>query len=273
MTNEEPTSPANPPAGELLSRNGFVARRYRPEDRQAVRDICAATCWMGQPCPGLTPDDWVWAEVWTRYHTDVRPELAYVIERSTGILPVSTSAVSPTCCENRGQAPFSPNGNDGEKGASPHFRVVGYLTGTPDQREADRYVLRLLPGIVMHIIRAKLMRQSQPRRACMSFLRTLLSGELACPKAILRDYPATMHVNLLPEARGCGLGGAMVELLMADLRALGVRGLHGEPLSINAAVAKMHARMGFRLVHGRPTRAFWHVTRRKIEIQTWVRDL
>lgn len=223
-------------ATELLSRDGFIIRRYRPEDRQAIRNICVSASWMGRVLPGMLPDGWIWAEFWTRYHTDVQPELSYAVE--------------------------SPQGN-----------VVGYLTGATDQREVDRYDLRLLPGIVWHVIRHRLMRRRDSRRACLSFLRTLLAGDLGCSKEILREYPACMHINLSPEARGHGLGRAMMELFMADLRARGVTGIHGQCMSINAAAGKSLVSTGFQFVSSRPTRAFRHVAPERIEVQTWVRLL
>jgi ribosomal protein S18 acetylase RimI-like enzyme len=94
-------------------------RSYRPGDREAVRDICHRTGYMGEPA------DWYWrdlpsfAAVWTGYYTDREPESAFVAER------------------------------DG--------RVVGYLLGCVDTarapsatdailRQAARRLLLLRPG-------------------------------------------------------------------------------------------------------------------------------
>ena len=48
----------------------YRVRRLRRGDRQAVRDICVATNWMGEYHPDVAPDDWLWAEYWTRHFTD-----------------------------------------------------------------------------------------------------------------------------------------------------------------------------------------------------------
>ena len=87
---------ATPHAGVTV-RSSILVRGYGRSDRQAVRGICAATCWMGEDRPELIPDDWVWAEYWTRYFTDEEPRHTWV------------------ACEAAG-------------------RVVGYLTGTADER-------------------------------------------------------------------------------------------------------------------------------------------
>lgn len=214
----------------------FVVRPFQAADRQAVRDICAATCWMGRPCPEAIPDEWTWAEVWTQYFTDIEPHLCRVVEAADG-------------------------------------RVVGYMTAATDQRLVDKHLLRQLPGIAWHVIRQRLMRRPAARKAVVSLLHCLVAGELDCPKGIIRRYPAALHSNLLPEARGGGLGREMMLQLLADLRSAGAPGVHARCMSINAAAGKMLGKMGFELAHSKVTRAFWHVTRQRIEIQTWVKKL
>lgn len=221
---------ASQAVGELL------VRPFQPADRQAVRDICAATCWMGRPCPEAIPDEWTWAEIWTQYFTDIEPQLCYVVQAADG-------------------------------------RVVGYMTGAMDQRRVDKHLLRQLPGIAWHVIRRRLMRQPTARKACVSLLHCLVAGELDCPRELLRRYPAALHSNLLPEARGGGLAREMMQRLLADLRSAGAPGVHARCMSINVPAGKLLARMGFELAHSKVTRAFWHITRRRIEIQTWARPL
>ncbi|NLE58135.1 MAG: GNAT family N-acetyltransferase [Planctomycetes bacterium] len=83
-------------------------------------------------------------------------------------------------------------------------------------------------------------------------------------------YPATWHVDLLPEARGLGLGGAMLDLFIERMRRLGVPGLHAQPMSINAAMVSVLRRAGFVLECSRRLTVFEHAVREPIDIQTWV---
>ncbi len=104
-------------------------RPLRRSDRRSVRDICVATAWLGDPGRGHIPDDWIWAEFWTRYFTDRDPQNSWTLCR----------------------------GGDG--------RVVGYLMGTSDVRRFDRYIPFLIPGIVLRAIRKRLLRRPETRRA------------------------------------------------------------------------------------------------------------
>ena len=212
----------------------WTIRPYRPSDRDAVRRICAATCWMGQYRRDLIPDDWVWAEYWTRYFTDVEPRHTHV-------------AVS-----------------------NADHQVGGYLMGTCDVRRFQSYAPRILPGIAWHVIRHRLMRQRASRRAITTMVRSMLLEGDSLPERLAKRYPATWHFDLLPAARGSGLGGLLYRRFFKQMRKLNVPGIHGQILSLNHAVRQFLPRLGFVLAHSAPTSAFRHIIAEPVEIQTWV---
>ncbi|HEY8964830.1 MAG TPA: GNAT family acetyltransferase [Candidatus Methylacidiphilales bacterium] len=67
--------PAPVPASPVLN-----VRFYRPEDRAAVRRICAETGFLGKPIDVLFEDRDLFADYLTRYYTDKEPESTLVIE-------------------------------------------------------------------------------------------------------------------------------------------------------------------------------------------------
>ena len=208
-------------------------RTFRPSDRSAIREICAATCWMGDRRPEAVGDDWIWAEYWTRYFTDAESQHTWVAE-------------------------------------SPRGEVCGYLTGTTDIRRFERYVPRLLPGIAWRVLRKRLMRQGKPRRALLNLAASALRSEMDLPIGVARRFPATWHFNLLPAARGEGLGSQLFDTFRRCVVAAGVPGIHAQILSINAAVARFVRKKGFALAARRRTGAFRHVQTGPTDIETWV---
>lgn len=66
------------------------------------------------------------------------------------------------------------------------------------------------------------------------------SGELLDPR-----WPSHLHVNLLPQARGQGLGRALVEAWLARLRVLGSPGCHLVTLAENQRAVQFFEAMGF----------------------------
>lgn len=213
--------------------NPYSIRPYRRADRQAVRDICAATCWLGEYRPDVIGDDWLWAEYWTRYFTDCRRDYLWV------------------ATDRRG-------------------RVVGYLTGTPDVSEFNRYLPRLLPGVIARIIRRRLISNPVSRRAIFSFVRSALRGEARLPAAVRRECPAAWHFNLLPEARRRRLGSTMLAMFTDRLRQAGAGGLHAQVISCNAASIASCRRLGMRLVDTSPMTAFAHAIPQPLELHTYV---
>ena len=57
----------------------FLVRFYQPEDRAAIRRICADTGFLGKPIDALFEDRELFADYLTRYYTDKEPESTLVI--------------------------------------------------------------------------------------------------------------------------------------------------------------------------------------------------
>jgi hypothetical protein len=56
-----------------------IVRPYRPEDRAAVRKICADTGFLGKPIDPVFEDRELFADYLTSYYTDAEPESTYVM--------------------------------------------------------------------------------------------------------------------------------------------------------------------------------------------------
>ncbi len=216
--------------------NSYSIRPYRRGDRQTVRDICVATCWMGEYRPDVIPDDWLWAEYWTRYFTDRQSRFAWVV-------------------------------------VGPDGRVAGYLTGTPDADRFEAYAPYLLGGIFARIVRKRLISNRRSRRALLALVRSSLRGEMALPAAVRRECPATWHFNLLPAARRRGLGSAMLGMFLGRLRQVGCRGLHGQMIGSNAAAVAVYRRIGMRMVCSSPLTAFAHAIPEPLQLHTYAMSL
>ena len=71
------------------------------------------------------------------------------------------------------------------------------------------------------------------------------------PEAVVREYPAHLHIDLLERTRGLGLGRALVDRQLAALRARGVPGLHLDVAADNANAIAFYEHLGFAAVHRR----------------------
>ncbi len=73
-----------------------------------------------------------------------------------------------------------------------------------------------------------------------------LHGERDAPDdAVLRDYPAHLHIDLLPRAQGQGAGRRLIETLADELRRRGVPGVHVDVSAANTGAIAFYHRVGF----------------------------
>ncbi|WP_035812931.1 GNAT family N-acetyltransferase [Jiangella gansuensis] len=63
--------------------------------------------------------------------------------------------------------------------------------------------------------------------------------------AIIDEYPAHLHIDMLPRAQGHGMGRALMERLLAALRDAGAPGVHLGVGAANVRAIGFYERMGF----------------------------
>lgn len=81
-----------------------------------------------------------------------------------------------------------------------------------------------------------------------------LHGSAADPQRMMRPcveaYPAHLHIDLLPDQQGRGVGRALIEAACGWLRALGVPGVHLVAERANVGAQAFYPRVGFTPVDG-----------------------
>lgn len=66
------------------------------------------------------------------------------------------------------------------------------------------------------------------------------------------EYPAHLHIDLLPETQGQGLGRGLIETLFAELRRRGVPALHLGMDPANSGAAAFYERLGMTVLPSAP---------------------
>lgn len=190
-------------------------RPYAPADRAEVRHICFLTGFAGSPVDYQWSDEDSFADMFSSYYTDAEPESTFV--------------------------------------AVVGGEVKGYLLGCRDSSKAwsplpiaGRHVVRrgiaLRPGTAGFIWRAVAEGLGNRIR------HGIRPGDY---DFVDPAFPAHLHINLLPEARGSGAGGRLVSTWLDVLRAEGVPGCFLQTLYENTNAIAFFEAMGFRR-HGDP---------------------
>ncbi|MFD9738616.1 GNAT family N-acetyltransferase [Umezawaea sp. NPDC059074] len=127
-------------------------------------------------------------------------------------------------------------------------RVVGYVLGTADTRTFVRNYRRdWLPKLVGRYPRP----EQEPSTPSEEMVELLHAPErMIVPE--LAEYPAHLHIDLLPEHQRAGHGRALMAAFVDALARAGVPGVHLGVLTANTAARAFYDRVGFHLVaeHG-----------------------
>jgi ribosomal protein S18 acetylase RimI-like enzyme len=130
-------------------------------------------------------------------------------------------------------------------------QVMGYLTGCVDTARAPSPARAVTRQMLRHALLFRPGTAGFFWRSIRDVIRSpaIPSGELDDPR-----WPAHLHVDLLPEARGRGAGAALMRAWWERLESLGSPGCHLGTLAENRAAIAFFERCGFQR-HGDPVLA------------------
>ncbi len=192
-------------------------RAYRPTDRSAVATICTRTGDSGADATGHFSTDELLPDVYALPYVDHEPELALLVDAGAG--------------------------------------PIGYILGTADTAAFDRwFVERWWPTVVGKYEAAASSGAAfeQERGIVRSATERIgLAAEL------LAQYPAHLHIDLLPETQGMGLGRRLIDAFCGLLAERGVPGVHLGVGVSNTGAQRFYERTGFTRVDGDPG-AVWY---------------
>jgi len=182
-------------------------RAYQETDRAALYDICVRTAADGQDARGLYSSDEMMPDVYAGPYAQLEPGLAFVL------------------ADPRADPP----------------RVVGYVVGTSD---TENFV-RAYRSTWIPLLDGKYPVPPDPPRTLEDWLLSSHYRPERMLLAELRDYPAHLHIDLLPDYQGQGYGTALIETFFAAAAEAGADGVHVSVAPANVRAPRFYARFGF----------------------------
>ena len=183
-----------------------MIRLARPQDRDALYDICLRTGWSGVDATGRYDDEELLGHVYVGPYLALEPELALVA---------------------------TPD-------ADPEGPPQGYCLGVADSASFAARCERLW----WPQLRARYPRDRQRRDSDQSLVALIHEPE-SMPAAVLARYPAHLHIDLLPTLQGRGTGRALIERMLMALAAAGAAGVHLGVAGDNLRAIGFYRRLGF----------------------------
>jgi ribosomal protein S18 acetylase RimI-like enzyme len=183
-------------------------RAYRPSDRDDVIEVCLRTAAGGGDATGVYSDDALMPEVFVLPYVEYAPELAFVVDDGSG-------------------------------------RVLGYVIGVTDTRAFVEWWKReWTPGF-----RARHPSAGAPTGHNPGFTEEQLLEAGINPERMLiaevDEYPAHLHIDLLPELQGQGFGRRLIDTLRGALADRGVSAVHLGMDAANTGARAFYDRLGF----------------------------
>jgi len=172
-----------------------IVRRFRPDDRSAIRDICQKTALRGKPTNTFFEDEEIVSILFADYYMDYEPESCFVAEI------------------------------DG--------RVVGYALACKDTKRYEKALfLRIVPRLIARVVWKIATLRYRRKETYQTLWWVLTRSWREIPTASLSRYPAHMHINVEPEIAEMKLGVLKLgmklgEAVINHLREAGIRGMQG----------------------------------------------
>lgn len=193
-------------SAEIEVGDGFVLRRATPEDHAGLCRVCLLTGDAGADASEREDDGDLLGLVFAVPYQVLEPCFAYAL-----------------------------HGPD---------RISGYLFGAPDTLAFyRRYESEWLAPLRSRI------RDPGPDPTAWrgsDWVRHLVHEPPTAFPPALNAYPAHAHIDLLPEARGRGIGSRMMGRICTQLAAAGATGLHLQVHPRNAGALAFYGKLGFR---------------------------
>lgn len=188
---------------------------------------------MGEPSSRFFSDDDMMADALTLYYTDYEPESCFVAE-----------------CQGK---------------------TVGYLTGAKNTQRADEvFFKKILWRLAGKSLRRGIFLCSKNWQLFGQIFRALCDGRLAVPD-IVKDYPATLHINVLPEARGSGAGTNLMAAYLRLLSDAKISGVRMATMSEKAGV--FFEKNGFSILYRSTRPYFRHIIGKDVPLLIYAKRL
>jgi ribosomal protein S18 acetylase RimI-like enzyme len=192
----------------------ITIRNYQPSDEAAVQEITFRTGFKGSDLTGRNyfDDKRLFFVIFIYYYTRYEPEHFFVA--------VDTKDDT----------------------------VLGFIGGTTDTAAQERGFQKKMPWrIASRALLITSWRYPRTFKTVMSMMRMMGDiQENEDKRSILRaEYPAHLHINLLPDYQSMGLGTRMMERFEEHLIGQGVKGVHLQTTSHNRKAIPFYKKMGF----------------------------
>ncbi len=129
-------------------------------------------------------------------------------------------------------------------------RAVGFICGTPDTAaQKARFQKKVVPRIALRASCYTIWRHPRTFGNVWGYLRRMRGqAESESEVALQTDYPAHLHIDILPQYQGLGLGTRLMQRFERHMVQQNVGGLHLKTTNHNRKAVPFDKKMGFTII-------------------------
>ncbi len=140
--------------------------------------------------------------------------------------------------------------------------TIGYLMGCPDTYDYNVWYRANIRRVAWRM--ATLRYHGAFTRKSLGYVWRFL--QMRVPYVDLSPYPAHLHINMRADRRGQGIGTALMQTFLDQLRTENIPGVHLETTSENKIAVPWYERLGFQRLQSVPMDVYQHSVGHSVDL-------
>lgn len=126
--------------------------------------------------------------------------------------------------------------------------AVGYIMGTANsKRQEENFKRKMIWKITIRSFLYTSWKYTESFKALVFFIKNLnLKSQ---PKNLYNEYPAHLHMNVLPEYQHMGIGSKLINAFEKHIKEIGVKGIHLRTSNFNIKALPFYEKKGYIIIY------------------------
>ena len=194
-------------------------RKYSNRDEKEVMNICYRTGYMGEDLTflNLFNDTKLFAQLFCLYYIRYEPDNCFV--------------------------------------AALDNKILGYIIGTSDTKKQRMRFALLMPCIIL--FRSLFYTWWKYPESFKALVYFISNGDLSNkPDNLNKNYPAHLHINILPEYQHLGVGSLLLQAFEGEMIKKNVRGIHIRTSNKNIKAIPFYMKKEYSIIYAKEERVW-----------------
>jgi ribosomal protein S18 acetylase RimI-like enzyme len=134
-------------------------------------------------------------------------------------------------------------------------KIIGYILGSRNTLEQEkRFMWKMVPKIALRMCTYTIFFYPGSFRAVLLFMRNLELKDIE--KTVYMEYPAHLHMNILPEYQKRGVGSMLLDTFEDHMSDKKVSGIHIWTSNKNVKAVPFYSKHGYEIIYERENKVW-----------------